>query len=234
MSEAASDPPPSSRALLAVKIASILLVIGLAGLTYQQGYLADFANPRSFARAVVDMGAWGYVGFVLAYALFQPFGAPGTAFIVAAPLIWPWPVAFALSMTGTMAASVLGFSFARFVARDWVEARIPERFRRYDRALERNALQTVFILRLIFWMPQALHAFFGVSRVPFVTHFWGSLLGYLPPLFLVSYMGAELFDDRGNMQPTAFVVLGILLVCSLALAAFLRLRERHRALAEGA
>ena len=39
-------------------------------------------------------------------------------------LIWPWPVAYALSMTGTMAASVVGFSFARFIARDW-DPRLP-------------------------------------------------------------------------------------------------------------
>ena len=103
-------------------------------------------------------------------------------FVIAAPLIWPWPVAFALSMTGTMAASVVGFSFARFVARDWVSTMIPARFRKYDDALAQRALTTVFVLRLVFWMPPLLHAFFGVSKVRFWTHFWGSLAGYVLPL----------------------------------------------------
>ncbi len=57
----------------------------------------------------MELGPWGYVAFVAAYAALQPFGVPGTVFIMAAPLIWPWPVAFALSMAGTMAASVVGF-----------------------------------------------------------------------------------------------------------------------------
>jgi uncharacterized membrane protein YdjX (TVP38/TMEM64 family) len=148
-------------------------------------------------------------------------------FIVAAPLIWSWPVAFALSMVGTMAASVIGFSFARFVARDWVAARIPKRFRRYDAALEAHAFQTVFLLRLIFWMPQLLHAFFGVSRVPFWTHFWGSVVGYVPPLLVVSVLGAEIFNDAGQMQPRALVILGALAAASLLLAVLLRRRARR-------
>jgi uncharacterized membrane protein YdjX (TVP38/TMEM64 family) len=147
---------------------------------------------------------------------------------VAAPLIWPWPIAFALSMTGTMAASVIGFSFARFVARDWVAARIPARFGKYDEAIERHAFRTVFMLRLIFWMPQVLHAFLGVSKVPFWTHFWGSLLGYLAPIFLVSYIGSELFDAAGHMRPRAFVMVGALAAASLLLAAILRWRDARR------
>ena len=54
-------------------------------------------------------------GVVLAYTLLQPFGVPGTIFIMVAPLIWPWQVAFALSLTGTMTASMVGFGFARFL-----------------------------------------------------------------------------------------------------------------------
>jgi uncharacterized membrane protein YdjX (TVP38/TMEM64 family) len=43
-------------------------------------------------------------------------------------------------------------------------------------------------------MPPLLHAFFGVSKVRFWTHFWGSFVGYLVPLFLVSYFGQQIFD----------------------------------------
>ena len=72
--------------------------------------------------------------------------------------------------------------------------KIPERFKKYDDALGRRAFTTVFLLRFVFWMPPLLHAFFGVSKVRFWTHFWSSLAGYLVPLFLVSYFGQALFD----------------------------------------
>ncbi len=63
------------------------------------------------------------------------------------------------------------------MARDWVSRHIPARFARYDDALARRGFVTVFVMRFVFWMPPVLHAFFGVSKVRFGTHFWGSLAG---------------------------------------------------------
>lgn len=214
---------------LATKVTAVVLVVVALALAYRSGVFEQFSDPKGLVRSIVALGAWGYLGFVASYALLQPFGVPGTAFIVAAPLIWPWPIAFALSMTGTMAASVIGFSYARFLVRDWVSARIPARLRKYDDGLTQSAFRTVFTLRLILWMPPLLHAFFGVSKVPFWTHFWGSLLGYIPPLLLVSYMGSEIFDDAGNLQPRAWAMMGALLVASLILVGVLRYYDRRRA-----
>lgn len=211
------------------RIAAVAIIVIALLVAWRAGVFAQVAEPKVLARGIVEMGVWGYVAFVVAYALLQPFGVPGTVFIVAAPLIWPWPIAFALSMIGTMAASVIGFSFARFVARDWVAARIPARFRKYEAALEKNGFQTVFVLRLIFWMPQVLHSFLGVSKVRFWTHFWGSLLGYIPPLFLVSFLGAQMFDASGHMQPRAFPIMGVMAAFSVLLLVTLHLRSRRRA-----
>lgn len=126
-------------------------------------------------------------------------------------------------MVGTMLASIVGFTFARFMARDWVSQRIPTRLRKYDEALEQHAFQTVVLLRLILWMPQVLHWFFGVSRVRFWTHFWGSLVGYAAPLLLVSYLGAEIFDATGRMQPGAWPILAGFAGASVAIAVGARL-----------
>ena len=101
----------------------VLVLAGLLGL-YRLGVFAQFSDPERARQTLLALGGTGYAAFVLAYAALQPFGVPGTVFILVAPLIWPWPVAFALSMVGTMAASVVGFSFARFVARDFDHYRI--------------------------------------------------------------------------------------------------------------
>jgi uncharacterized membrane protein YdjX (TVP38/TMEM64 family) len=177
----------------ALRVGLVLLVAALLAYAHAHGAFSEVREPARLAERLVAMGAWGYVAFVGAYTLLQPFGVPGTIFVFAAPLIWPWPTAFALSMVGTMAASVVGFTFARFVARDWLAARIPPRFRRYDEALARRGFATVFLLRFVFWMPPLLHAFFGVSKVRFWTHFWGSLAGYVVPLLAVSFFGERLW-----------------------------------------
>lgn len=210
------------------KLGAVALVIVALASAYRLGVFTQVADPKVLARTLVTMGGWGYLGFVATYTVLQPFGVPGTVFIVAAPLIWPWQTAFALSMAGTMSASVVGFSFARFLARDWVSARVPARLRKYDDALERHALRTVVLLRLILWMPQVLHSFFGISRVGFWTHFWGSLLGYVPPLLLVSYLGPKMFDASGRIQLSAWPILAGLLIASLLIAALSRAYERQR------
>jgi uncharacterized membrane protein YdjX (TVP38/TMEM64 family) len=203
----------------------VLLVLVILALAHQLGVFQQFADPPAMKQALVQLGAWGYLAFVAAYAALQPFGFPGTVFIWAAPLIWPWPIAFALSMTGTMAASVVGFLFTRFVARDFVASRIPERFRRYDEALGRRAFATVFVLRFLFWMPPPLHAFFGVSQVRFWTHFWGSLAGYAVPLFLVSYFGERVFEVVMAAPRELWICVAVT-VAILGLTTFLIQRRR--------
>lgn len=216
----------TNRSPRGAKLGVVVFVLLLLAGAWHFGIFARLAEPRTLAHTLVEMGAWGYLAFVIAYAVLQPFGVPGTIFVVAAPLIWPWQTAFALSMVGTMSASVVGFSFARFVAKDWVSARIPARLRKYDESLERNAFMTVVVLRLLLWMPQVLHSFFGVSKVGFWTHFWGSLVGYAPTLLVISYLGSRMFDASGRMQPDAWPILAGLLVASLAIAALARVFRR--------
>lgn len=206
----------------APRAAALVLVAGAMVAAQQAGLLELFSAPARLREGLLELGPWGYVAFVVTYALLQPFGVPGTVFVWAAPLIWPWPRAFAASMVGTMAASVVGFSFARFIARDWVSARIPLRFRAWNAALEERGFATVFVLRFIFWMPQMLHAFFGVSRVRFWTHFWGSAAGYVVPLLAVSYFGERAFEALRDASPQTWVAIGALTTAALLLAWRLR------------
>jgi uncharacterized membrane protein YdjX (TVP38/TMEM64 family) len=217
------SPSPEARPSTRAKVAALVGVALMLLAARQLGILQRFAEPSLLVKTLVELGPWGYLTFVAAYAVLQPFGVPGTIFVMAAPLIWSWPIAFALSMTGTMAASVVGFSFARFVARDWIAKRIPARFQKYEDALERRGFATVFLLRLLLWMPPMLHAFFGVSKVRFRTHFWGSFLGYLPTLFLISYFGEQVWAAVRKAPPAVWVGLGVAAV-AVAVAAWLRSR----------
>ena len=109
-----------------------------------------------------------------------------------------------------------GFSLVRFVARDWLSSKIPARFAKYNDALEKHSFLTVVLLRMVFWMSLALHTFLGLSKVPFWTHFFGSLVGYLPILLAASYFGPSLLDFmRGLSWPGLLVA--VLIVVALVL-----------------
>ena len=216
-----------------LRIAAVLTVVAVLAGAWRLGILSQLQHPERARATIAAMGPWAWVAFVLAYTVLQPFGVPGTVFILVAPLLWPWPVAFALSMVGTMAASVVGFSFARFVARDFVAERIPARIKKYDEALEKRAFATVLVLRLVFWMPPWLHFFFGVSRVSFATHFWASLLGYVPSLLATAYFGERFFAWMRSAPPSAWAgVAGIL--AAAAGVAWVAARRKKRAAGEGA
>ena len=207
------------------KIAAVVLVAALMVLAQRLGVFHVASDSARLKQAVLELGPWGYAAFLGAYTVLQPFGVPGTVFVVAASLIWPWPIAFAVSMVGSLAASVVGFSFARFVARDWVAKIVPPRFHAYDEALAKRGFLTVFMLRLIFWMPQVLHAFLGISRVPFWTHFWGSAAGYVLPLLAVSYFGPRALDALREAPPSVWIGAAIA-VAVIALATWAVRRRR--------
>jgi uncharacterized membrane protein YdjX (TVP38/TMEM64 family) len=173
----------------------VLVVAAMLLAARQLGIFQQFADPAGVKQALVQLGVAGYAAFIAVYALLQPFGFPAMVLTFAAPLIWPWPVAFGLSLTGATAASCVGFLFARFIARVWVAARIPARYHRHDDALGRRAFATVLLLRLTFWMSSPLHTFFGVSQVRFMTHLWASLLAYVLPILLISAFGERLVDE---------------------------------------
>jgi uncharacterized membrane protein YdjX (TVP38/TMEM64 family) len=223
--------PPLRRAS---RIAALALLASALLIAERYGVFHELSDPSRVAHALVERGAWGYLTFVVAYATIQPFGVPGTVFVVAAALIWPWPVAFALSMIGTMAASVVGFSLSRLLLRDWVSRLIPAGFRKYDEALATRAFATVFFLRLVFWMPPLLHAFFGVSKVRFWTHFWGSLAGYLLPLFVLSFFGQRVFDLLKAAPTAVWIELGIAYAIVAAIAWAVRTGLRRRRARTGA
>ena len=225
--EKAEEPAPAGASTRS-KLLTVAAVVVLLFVAQRFGLFEALKDPAALKALLLELGPWGYLAFVVSYAALQPFGVPGTVFVFAAPLIWPWPVAFALSMTGTMAASVVGFSFARFVARDWVSRRIPARFKKYDEALAKDALSTVVLLRFAFWMPPPLHAFLGISKVRFWTHFWGSLIGYFIPLLVVSFLGEKLVDYLLDAPAQVWVALVVGFAAILASVWWLRRCKRVR------
>ena len=82
------------------------------------------------------------------------------------------------------------------------------------------------VLRFVCWMPPLLHAFFGVSRVGFWTHFWGSLVGYFIPLLATAYWGEAAFEAALAAPAWVWIAVGIGAVAATAGAWLLRRRRR--------
>jgi uncharacterized membrane protein YdjX (TVP38/TMEM64 family) len=209
---------------------AVLGVVALFVAARQLGLFEKLKDPDAAAANIAALGAWGQLAFVATFAIFQPLGVPGTVYYLAAALIWPWAEAFGLSMLGSVLASVNGFSMSRFVLRDWLAPRIPQRLRRYDQALAERAFVTITILRFIFWTAPTAHAFLGVSRVSFRTHLWGTIVGLIIPVALVTLVGQRVFAELRNGVPSwAWASLGGLVVVGLVLLLVTRYRKARAA-----
>ena len=196
--------------------------------SWRLGLLALLADPERLKLALLGMGAGGYAAFLLAFAVLQPLGVPGVALVVAASWVWPKPIAFALSVGGSILASATGFLFARFVARDWVAANMPERFRRFDERIEERGFLAVLALRLVFLMNPFLHGLFGISKIRFRSYLAASALGYLPGIAIwvwASGAAIEFLRERDPARYAPWAAAGA--ACLIGLRLYLWRRNRR-------
>jgi len=174
-----------------IKLGLALAFLAVIVWFYASGSYAA-VDAEGLRRWIRGGGAWGAMAFVAAYAILQPLGVRSLFFVLSAPLIWSPGEAVLLSWTGAVVASALAFSFARFVARDWAQRRVPARIRRLDDKLAEDGLRTVTLLRLVFYTTPALQLALGISRVRFRPFLVGTILGVLPFTLLMTLFGAEL------------------------------------------
>lgn len=184
-----------------LRIAVIVLLVAIAVAAYAAGFVDLLREPERFRAILVEAGPWGYVAYVGSFVLLEPLGIPGLLWIVPAGLVWPKPVAFVLSMIGGVGSGVTGFLFARFLARDWVERNLPDRFRRFDDRLAVNGFQAVVLVRLVFFLAPPSHWVLGISKVGFVPFVVGSAVGILPGVAAATWLGGGLFEWLGGQPP---------------------------------
>ncbi|MEM7137384.1 MAG: VTT domain-containing protein [Myxococcota bacterium] len=205
-----------------LKIALVAILVSSIAWFYTSGLYQDLdpEEARSFIR---EAGLGGAALFVLAYACLQPLGINGLVFLLSAPLIWSPVEAFALNWIGTVGTGVSSFSFARFVARDWVQKRLPTRVRRFDDRLHTRGFITVLLLRLVFYTTPTVQYALGVSRVRTLPFLAGTILGVAPFTWLMTFLGVRInaWLDRHPVSTWPWDQIGPLLVVSAIVLAAL-------------
>jgi len=216
------------------RLALGLFAIGVGVWLYSTGTYAA-ADPAKMRTWLQQAGAWGGILFISAYCVLQPLGVRSVFFLLTAPLVWEPATAFALSWAGTVAASVAAFAFARFVARGWVQRRLPPGIRRLDDRLASRGLRTVLLLRLFFYTAPTLQFALGVSRVKLGPFFAGTLLGVVPFTALMTLLGIQInawlaANPISTWPWDRFGPLILLTLGGILLVAFLFIRRWQRRL----
>ncbi|MEZ5333009.1 MAG: TVP38/TMEM64 family protein [Thermoanaerobaculia bacterium] len=171
----------------------VLAALAAAALLWWAGRELGGYVPR-FAAWVDSLGLWGPVVFVLGYALATVAFIPGSLLTLAAGAIFGLLEGTVTVFAGASLGATLAFLVSRYLARGRIEARLEgkPRFRALDRAVEREGLKIVTLLRLAPVFPfNLLNYALGLTRVR-LPHYLLACFGMLPGTFLYVYYGRAL------------------------------------------
>ncbi|MCZ7685656.1 MAG: hypothetical protein M5U28_45510 [Sandaracinaceae bacterium] len=87
----------------------------------------------------------------------------------------------------------MSFGFARYVAFDWVQARIPERLRKYEAWLVDRGLGGMILFRLLTYTTIPAQLLVGTLRVRFGTMVVGTAIGFAPTVAVDVFLGGQLW-----------------------------------------
>jgi uncharacterized membrane protein YdjX (TVP38/TMEM64 family) len=204
-----------------IRLILLSLVLGIAAIGYFGG-LFQYLAPDRLRELLTEAGVWGPVVVVVMFTVLEPFFTPGAIFILAAATLWPFWLAFLVNWLGATGAGMFGFAFARYLGRDWVEGRMPERLRRWDNRLSEKGLPVVILFRLIFFLNPASHWALGLSRVPFSTALAGTAIGFAPTIALWTYFGAEILEWFGSQSAGTWIAVAVAIAAIIVFRVYRR------------
>jgi uncharacterized membrane protein YdjX (TVP38/TMEM64 family) len=218
----------SPRRLVAVVAAATAFAAALWLLPAPHALLDELARLRG-------AGWSGGVRFASVYLVATLAFVPAGILQGAAGFLYgPW-LGFLVAWPLGTACGAVSFALARTALRGWVEARLHERFRPYDRAIARRGAVAVALLRISPLSPfNAMHYALGVTGVTVQQFAVGTLLGSIPPCLLFTYVGSTVAElgaladgDAAASLPAQIVGLTTTLAASVGITVIAR-RELAR------
>jgi uncharacterized membrane protein YdjX (TVP38/TMEM64 family) len=204
---------------------AFLALVGLAARAYFSQY--PELNSDNLERFISGFGGWAIAVFVLAYLLSSPI--PFLAPILAATggLLFGAALGTVLATLIAAATSLVPFTIARRLGREWVEAKIKDsRIESFYRRLDSGSgFNFVLLLRLVPVMPWELQNYVaGVTRVTLPTYMLATLLGSIPLTVCLALLGAA-FKNPSSWQFVGTVALTAVVLVVPILVFFLRSKK---------
>ncbi len=150
--------------------------------------------------------------YLLIYIAVTALSIPGAAIMtLAGGAIFGFAAGLVLVSFASAIGATLAFLAARFLLRDWVQARLGERLRPLNEGVAREGGFYLFALRLVplfpFWL---INLAMGLTSIRTWTYYWVSQLSMLAGTAVYVYAGTQLGEFRLSGQLVlAFVLLGI-------------------------
>jgi uncharacterized membrane protein YdjX (TVP38/TMEM64 family) len=171
-------------------------------------------TPEMVEAWVASLGIWAPVGFVLLYSVASVAVIPGGVFdVVGGALFGPYFGSLYSWLGGSLGAS-LAFLVARYLARDWLEARAGPRLQIVMKSAHEEGWRFVAFVRLVPIFPYAIANYLlGLTRIPFHHYVAATLVFMAPSTIAYTWLG---FAGReamaGDTHQLYYALLAIALI----------------------
>ena len=193
MTDPAPQPPQAASGTKVATAVKLLLGLAALALLFWLGRSLGGYLPR-FAEWVESLGLWGPLVFMAGYAVATVAFIPGSLLTLAAGAIFGLARGTLYVFFGASVGAIAAFLVARYAARGMVEKKLEDRprFRAIDRAVAKQGLKIVTLLRLAPIFPfNLLNYALGLTRVR-LGDYAIACLGMIPGTFLYVYYGKAL------------------------------------------
>ena len=197
-----------------------LLLIGFLIVLLTAAWFAGVPDMLFNGSLLEEKSMGTAIIFLAAFIVFGSLGVPPALLILACTAAWPFKHALPICYAGGLGAALLGFILARYLGRDYLAPRIPERIRKYESKLESHGLSTVIMLRLLFYLFPPVNWLLGVSNITTRTFIIGTMIGALPGTVVMTLSGRGLFAFLLKQPPG--VIVASLLAAAVVITAWWR------------
>lgn len=169
-------------------------------------------------------GLNGEILFLAAASLLAAVGFPRQVIAFLGGYAFGLNLGLVLALAAMSFGCIITFSFARFLARDFVTAKFPGRIQRVDNFLKHNTFTMTLLIRLLpVGSNLVTNLIAGVSSAGGPAFVGGSSLGYIPQTIVFALLGSGI-----NLDPELRISLSVaLFLVSAALGVYLYRRYKH-------
>ncbi len=178
-------------------------------------------------QAVRAAGVFGPAVFVLIYA-GGTLALPATPFTAAGSFIFGRYAGAAVNVAGVALGASLAFFLGRYFLRDMAKSLLIGRLAELDRKAGEHGFPLVFYLRVVWFPFIVLNYAAGATSIRFRDYFWGTVLGTLPAVVIISFFFGGLkqivaaYRGPADLLRWDILVPAALLVLSVFLPALVR------------
>lgn len=207
----------------------ILLVAATAFVHLSGG--SHYLQQDRLRELIAGYGALAPAIYILIYALAPVLLLPGLPITIAGGILFGpfWGVVY--TITGATIGASLAFLVARYVARDWVAARLTgPKWEKLDSEVARHGWKVVAFTRLIPAFPfNLLNYAFGLTKIPFAHYLVATFVCMLPACIAFIVFSSSLLGlIQGNVSPTALLGIALIVLVSLIPVIYRRYKSRKQ------